>query len=388
MVCASASACKTAPCTADSDCITGDYCASGTCTPKLQPGSSCTSGSQCANGTCADGVCCDSSCTGACQSCALAGSVGSCSYVSGSPAPNHSACGGTGVCAGTCNGRSAACSYPDSQTTCVAAGCASGSATDARYCNGAGTCSPGSTPHPCSPFACGASTCLAVCSDNSQCVSGAACVGGACTVCSPLTVCPGLCVNLQTSNAHCGACSGTICGATQQCAGGRCLLANGQQCSTSAVCASGTCNMFYQDADNDGYPVSTISVGYCSGSPPPGSNYIPARSDGKWDCCDADGSIHPDQTNYFFTASALCGGSWDYDCSGTVDKQCEPDVGDTCVSDGAGGCTTIVACGIPSTNANGNSANCGDQYRYATFCSLRGGCTFNNNSDLFYLGCH
>jgi len=374
-------ACKTS-CTVDGDCVAGNYCSAGVCKPKLQPGSTCTSGSQCANGTCADGVCCDSPCTGACQSCALASSLGTCSYVSGSPAPNHPACAGTGTCGGTCNGQSAACSYPDSQTTCVAAGCASGAATDARFCNGAGTCSPGSTSHPCSPYACGASACLGSCLDNSQCVSSAACVGGACTVCTAgQTVCPGLCVNLQTSNAHCGACSGAVCGSTQQCAGGKCLLANGQACSSSAVCASGTCNMFYQDSDGDGYPVSTISVGYCNVSTSPVSGYIPARSDGKWDCCDTDRNAHPGQTAYFTGISVTCG--WDYDCSGTVDKACEPDVGDTCVPDATypTQCIVVTACGIPNVD-------CGGAYTTPALCDYRGGCGFNNSSGFLQLGCH
>jgi len=231
---------------------------------------------------------------------------------------------------------------------------------------------------------CSAGACVVQLPNGGTCQSNGQCVSGNCsnTTCCAAgqTGCSGACVDLSTSNAHCGACSGTgsVCTTTQQCAGGKCLLVDGQPCSSSAVCAAGICNTFYQDADGDGYPVSSISVGYCHTSTPP-AGYLPARSDGKWDCCDTDTTAFPGQPNYFITASPTCG--WDRDCSGTIDKECEPDVGDACVSDGAGGCTTIIACGIPA-------ADCGGQYTYPAFCAMRGGgCSWNNSSGILYLGC-
>jgi hypothetical protein len=260
-------------------------------------------------------------------------------------------------------------------------------ATDARSCNGAGSCSSLST-HPCGAFICGATACLTSCTDNSQCVSGDACVSGQCTACSTgLTVCPNLCVNLQTSNAHCGACSGTgsVCSANQQCAGGKCLSVDGQSCSNNTQCVSGICNTFYQDGDGDGYPVTSPSVGYCNASTSPVSGYIPARSDGKWDCCDSDPSVKPGQSAFFTSPSLTCipnSGGWDYDCSGGIEKQPEAHVGDTCTADTATTCLLTTADGIPTED-------CGQSYGYPFLCSLRGICGWANfAADVGLVACH
>jgi len=188
-------------------------------------GATCATSSDCALGNCVDRVCCDSPCTGACQSCALATSLGKCSNVTGAPAQGHPPCAGSGICAGTCSGQGASCAYHGAETNCGAAGCTNGIATDARTCDGAGSCSSIQT-HPCGAFICGASACLTSCTDNSQCVSGDACVSGQCTACSTgQTVCPNLCVNLQTNSSNCGACG-------HDCLGGACLQ---EQCQPAVV---------------------------------------------------------------------------------------------------------------------------------------------------------
>ena len=69
-------------------------------------GQKCKSGSECATGTCADGVCCDTACTDTCKSCALTGSIGTCSFIPAgvadtSPAgtcTGDKACNGSGFC--------------------------------------------------------------------------------------------------------------------------------------------------------------------------------------------------------------------------------------------------------------------------------------------------
>ena len=56
------------------------YCnGSGTCLTNKKPnGQACTASTDCGSGYCVDGICCSGTCTGTCQSCAVAGSLGSC----------------------------------------------------------------------------------------------------------------------------------------------------------------------------------------------------------------------------------------------------------------------------------------------------------------------
>jgi hypothetical protein len=297
--------------------------AADTAPPGSPLGATCMKPSDCALGHCSDGVCCSSACTGACEYCALVGKVGTCSYVTGSPALGHSACGGIGICAGGCGGQGSSCSFPDRQTSCGAASCTNGTAYSARTCDGAGTCGP-SQSTPCGRFVCGATACLSSCSDNSQCIVGAACVNSECVQCAAgETACPNLCANLQTDNAHCGSCSGTgsVCSAAQQCSGGKCLLATGQPCTADAQCAVGTCVFFYVDNDQDGYPNSQVRSGWCGAAYALAAGFIAPRADGKWDCCDADTLVHPDQAQYFAVSTASCSVGFDYDCSGSIEKQ-------------------------------------------------------------------
>ena len=323
--------------------------AADTAPPGSPLGATCIKPSDCALGHCSDGVCCDSACAGACEYCALVGKVGTCSYVTGSPAPGHSACGGMGICAGGCGGQGASCSLPDRQTNCGAASCTNGTAYSARTCDGAGTCGP-SQSTPCGGFACGATACLSICSDNSQCAVGAACVNSKCVQCAAgETACPNLCANLQTDNADCGSCSGTgsVCSAAQQCSGGKCLLAAGQSCTTDTQCAVGTCAFFYLDNDKDGYPDSKGRSGWCGATYPLAAGFIAPRADGKWDCCDADVLVHPDQAQYFAVSTTSCSVGFDYDCSGTIEKQ--PMAGsEPCAFDANQVCGSAI--GTPSEN--------------------------------------
>jgi len=99
-------------CTADSQCsdTTNLYCtgstgAPGSCASKKANGATCTVTKECASGNCVDGYCCGSSSCPACQSCNVAGSLGTCTNVADNTAdpPNCAAnppCGNTGVCVG------------------------------------------------------------------------------------------------------------------------------------------------------------------------------------------------------------------------------------------------------------------------------------------------
>ena len=74
-----ATACRTT-CTVNADCVAPFTCIGGSCAKKAA-GVACGVGGECLSGFCAQGVCCDSACGGTCQSCALAGTVGTCTNV-------------------------------------------------------------------------------------------------------------------------------------------------------------------------------------------------------------------------------------------------------------------------------------------------------------------
>jgi hypothetical protein len=58
-------------------CSGGSVCDAGRC--KLAKGQACKPGVECTTGVCANAVCCDKACGGVCQSCVVAGKVGTCS---------------------------------------------------------------------------------------------------------------------------------------------------------------------------------------------------------------------------------------------------------------------------------------------------------------------
>jgi hypothetical protein len=187
----------------------------------LPLGATCATSASCALGNCVDGVCCDSPCTGACQSCALSTTPGTCSNVTGAPAPGHTPCVGSGTCVGTCNGQSASCAYHGAETNCGAASCTSGTATAARSCNGVGSCGAVTTT-PCGNYVCGSTACLTTCSTVGDCVAGSVCTGGSCVACGlGETVCGTACVKTDSDNLNCGRCSHS-CGGSATCSNGRC----------------------------------------------------------------------------------------------------------------------------------------------------------------------
>lgn len=215
----------------DSDSCTGaNICdASGAC--KRKAGQTCTAGTQCMGGNCADGVCCNTPCDGSCEYC-NGSSPGTCGFITGTPKTGHPACAGTGPCQGTCNGTKAACTLPGAEMTCRQASCSGSTATNLAVCDGLGNCPAASTTS-CSPFVCGATSCLTTCSASSQCVSGAACIGGACQTCAVgQSVCGNACVNLQTDPDHCGNC-------TTSCSSGLCLNGGCVQCTQVSHCPAG-----------------------------------------------------------------------------------------------------------------------------------------------------
>jgi hypothetical protein len=192
--------CKTGAClttcATDTDCAPTAFCNAGACVPKLTNAATCTGPNQCASGNCVDGVCCGSACTPTCQSCAVSGSLGTCTNIPFGMQDTFpaNACTGNGAC------------------------------------NGAGTCllNNGST-----------------CSASSQCLTGF-CVDGVC--CN--TACNGTCQSCNINGSQ-GTCSNVPFGALDQgtcssgghaCDGnGLCLLTTNQPCQMGSQCLSGIC---------------------------------------------------------------------------------------------------------------------------------------------------
>ena len=124
-------------CTSDAHCATAarPYCEAGVCVAARLNGAACQSTQECASGQCVDGVCCNAACGASCQACDVGGHVGTCWPVTSStPRGGRPGCGGTGACAGYCNGlASGQCFFPGAETTCPC-GLLGGT------CNQAGSC--------------------------------------------------------------------------------------------------------------------------------------------------------------------------------------------------------------------------------------------------------
>ena len=234
--------CKTS-CTADSDCISTDYCTAtsgGTCTPRKALGKSCAVDDECGSGFCTDGVCCNVNACGTCQACSLNG-AGTCSAIAANqPAPSGqctvgSTCGNTGLCDGA-----SGCQQRASGISCGSASCVANASqfTAAPTCNGSGSCV---TP---SPISCGAGTlkcnasgCPTSCTVDGDCVTGYYCSSGACVA--------------QHSTGSCTA--GNQC-TTGNCTNGFCCDVSA--CPTCQACgASGSCTAL---------PSTTVCASSCA----------------------------------------------------------------------------------------------------------------------------
>ncbi len=206
-------------CISDSECDGDAHCYAGACVPKFTLGATCSSATQCSSGNCADGVCCNSSCEGGCNSCALAGSEGTCSPIPAGTDPKDactsavpSSCGNTGLCDG-----SGSCALYPQGTFCGGYSCTGALETPPNECNGEGSClpRPPSARRDCLAYPCDtqgercATSCVtngdcrtsvsAFCKDG-QCTTGVE-NGGACTSTSQCKV--GFCVSGICCNTPC-----------------------------------------------------------------------------------------------------------------------------------------------------------------------------------------
>lgn len=111
--CADATSCATM--CADGECPGASFCApSGVCELRRANASSCASDDECESGHCVDRMCCSDACSGTCESCAVPGSIGSCTIVPAMTDPDGE-CGPLGYCDGVggCVGGDAGPREPD-----------------------------------------------------------------------------------------------------------------------------------------------------------------------------------------------------------------------------------------------------------------------------------
>lgn len=325
--CSATSGC-TGACGADTDCVTGSYCAGTACTVKKNDGDACMTSHECTNGFCVDSVCCQSACSGACQACSAAltgGTSGRCLAVMAGQDP-HDNCSSAGtICGqdGACDGNGG-CRFGVRGATCGDPACAASTSilTNVATCDGAGTCAPGTAgPCPSSLKCASATTCKTTCAGDVDCLDGNYCTGGAC-------------VPKKTSGQSCSA--GNQCGSTfcvdQTCCDQAC---NGV-CQT---CGSGTCSTVKGGDDPD----------HCPGT------------------CDTDGTCRAKQGQTCQTVSVMAG------CVSTA--HCAPDgyccdqpCGNSCQAcdiSGSLGICTPVANGPP----HGNRISCGTDAQCAGSCN-------------------
>jgi hypothetical protein len=258
------------------------------------------------------------------------------------------------LCGGKCDGTKRACKFPDKTTSCGKSFCNSNTDVVSFVCDGAGTCSLGVSQ--CMSYACGDATgaCRTDCSDSSHCLAGFYCDGGT-----------HKCVDQKGNGLTCmldtecksGSCSGGVCCNTACSGQGLTCTESGHigSCQCQGVtCAAGVaCQVFYQDADSDGYGnmMGTIAAGTakagCMGTTPP-AGFVADNTD----CDDTDANAHPTQTAFF--AVQRKSGGFDYDCDNKVTKETKEYVNGSCKFCGAvGSCdTTSPTCSTTSQVAS------------------------------------
>ncbi|HXJ23164.1 MAG TPA: hypothetical protein VMT03_23300 [Polyangia bacterium] len=372
-MCGSA-ACKGA-CTANADCDPPAVCTSGSCGLK-DPGRTCASGAECKSGFCNQTVCCSTNCTGACRSCNVsATTAGTCTSVPAGQSDPQGTCKdqGAGTCGtnGVCDG-AGACQKYAAGTVCVASSCPTGMSvqTNARTCDGKGTCQVATTTN-CNPFACsGTTSCNTACKADTDCLSP--------NICDPKT---SLCGNKKRQGQTCSAaadcltglscvdgvcCASTACGTCQACnvtgsAGtcanvpsggaephGKCPTSSTAPCGNTGACTgSGTCQQ----------AAATVACGTAGCT---GSTYTPVSH------CDGAGACAAAATKSctpFVCGTGACKTSCTADtdclapftCQGTTTKSCSLKanglactMGAQCIS---GNCVDGTCCGSASCPA-------------------------------------
>src|SRR5262245_15258041 len=181
-----------------------------------EPGGACTEPGDCKSGFCFDGVCCRSDCSGLCQSCAIEGSVGTCTNIPVGTDPRNdcpdegvASCGRNGFCDGT-----GTCALYAAGAICRAQSCSGSTVSHAARCDGDGACGTVAIDS-CGPYMCNAAggACRADCASNADCVGGAACVNGSCGPKPPGVPCSAA-SDCESGFCVAGVCCETACSGT------------------------------------------------------------------------------------------------------------------------------------------------------------------------------
>lgn len=235
-------------CVMATECASDAYCDAGSCVFQAENGAGCSADRECRSGSCVDGVCCNSACAGQCEACDVAGTVGTCTPVTGAPHGSRPACpAGTpsAPCtAAECDGSErTACLRFVSAVECQAPSCDNGVEVPAAFCDGQGACVAGSEPRACAPYLCGATSCADSCSSDDDCTAGTRCdVNNLC-------VASATCIDEVTRQDVDGDLSDCT---PARCRDGVCL----DSCTSTADCASG----FSCDPDGDCVPVPSAAA--------------------------------------------------------------------------------------------------------------------------------
>lgn len=359
------------PCTADSQCATGQLCCGGVCQAPC-------------GGQCCGGACCNQTCFPAGWTCCAA--VGVC--------PPRQSCCGDQYCADlqTDVGNCGACGFVcRSGQVCVngqcSASCPGGQVVcDGKCCDGQclrGLCvrvvkCPLDRPTDCNGACVNTNTDPNHCgSCDFACQSGLVCVGGQCSGCPEgqvvcngkccsgqclrgvcvrvvecppdrPTVCDGACVNTSTNPLHCGACN-VACAAGQVCVNGQCSVncpEGGIPCG--AVCCTGSQVCVRNPITGLQHctfclPPQVGCHGVCRGCPVPTQN-----------CCGSQGFAC---CNSFDYGETCCDGACCPAGQHCENGVCQPG----CVSDR--NCVRLLGqrcCGNVCVNVEFDPNNCGD----------------------------
>ena len=362
-VCNGTTACKAA-CSSDADCQAPDICDPKTnlCGNKKRLGQPCTATTDCLTGnSCVDGVCCSATACPTCQACNVTGSAGNCANVSANTPEPHSLCtpnapcGNTGACDGAGH-----CQLGGTTVSCGNATCTGSTFTPISHCNGAGACAAPSSSSCAGNFQCGTNNaCLTTCTKDQDCVAPFTCQGSGTTKSCALKPNGQTCTAAgQCISGFCtdGVCCGTNgCGTCQACnlnGMGSCAFipvgtpSPGGQCPLSGTCGNtGTCN-------GSGACTQAAASVVCGTASCTGASYTPAPT------CTGTGSCGTSTATT--CGNYVCGtGSCKTSCSGDTD----------CAAGNY--CTGIAGSCVP---VKGNGGTCGAAHECGSGNCLDGVC--------------